>query len=121
MQRFDSICVEALHIRGLAGGMLAKHVQKQLAGFIAAPLAAGIAFAAAPLSAAALQESLASAEDVAFVVPFSRVDPVSCSGLPPLPRGATVEPLVDTRAHLILRRNAPRLTLDADGVPRILP
>ena len=77
--------------------------------------------AAAPLSADALQASLSAADDVAFVVPFSRVGTVSCRGLPPLPSGATIEPLIDTRAHLILGRNAPRLTLDADGMPRILP
>lgn len=76
---------------------------------------------AAPLPPDALEASLTAAGDVAFVLPFARAEAVSCRGIPPLPSGATIEPLVDTRAHLIISRNAPRLTLDADGVPRILP
>lgn len=76
---------------------------------------------AAALPPDALEASLTAAGDVAFVVPFSRSEAISCRGMPPLPSGASIEPLIDTRAHLILRRDAPRLTLDADGVPRILP
>jgi hypothetical protein len=82
---------------------------------------APVRLTAAALPPEALGASLAEAGDVAFVVPFARAEAVSCRGLPPLPSGATIEPLVDTRAHLILRRDAPRLSLDADGVPRILP
>jgi hypothetical protein len=82
---------------------------------------APVRLTAAALAPEALGASLAEAGDVAFVLPFARAEAVSCRGLPPLPSGATIEPLVDTRAHLILRRDAPRLTLDADGVPRILP
>lgn len=82
---------------------------------------APVRLSAAALPREALAASLAAARDIAFVLPFSRAGAVSCRGLPPLPSGATIEPLIDTRGHLILRRNAPRLTLDADGVPRILP
>lgn len=82
---------------------------------------APVRLSAAALSREALATSLASARDMAFVLPFSRAGAVSCRGLPPLPSGTTIEPLIDTRGHLILRRDAPRLTLDADGVPRILP
>ena len=80
-----------------------------------------VRLSAAPLPRERLDESIAAAGDIAFVIPFSRAGAVSCRGLPPLPYGAAIEPLIDTRGHLILRRNAPRLTLDADGVPRILP
>lgn len=82
---------------------------------------APVRLSAAALSRQALAASLAGARDMAFVLPFSRAGAVSCRGLPPLPSGATIEPLIDTRGHLILRRDAPRLTLDADGVPRFLP
>ena len=98
-----------------AGDEIARELAERIVAIAPARLTA------APLAPEALDASIAAAGDMAFVIPFSRAGAVSCRGIPSLPFGAAIEPLIDTRGHLILRRNAPRLTLDADGVPRILP
>lgn len=69
----------------------------------------------------ALAAALRDGTDAAFVIPFPRLGPASCGDLPTLPAGAMVEPLVDTRARLIIRRGAARVTIDADATPRIVP
>jgi hypothetical protein len=69
-----------------------------------------------------LAHRLINRADLAYVVPFPLGEPTPCAGHPPvLSMTATVEPLVDTRAHLILRRGTMRASIDADGTPRILP
>jgi hypothetical protein len=73
------------------------------------------------LPADALQSSLAQGADAAYILPFPLLDPASCRTVPSLPAGTTIEPLVDTREHLVLRRGAARLTVDGDGVPRLIP
>src|SRR5690606_15049833 len=75
---------------------------------------------AAGLPPDALDQSLQGAEDAAFVLPFPRTG-AACEAGPPIPAGASIEPLVDSRAHLIIRREAPPVTLDADGIPRVVP
>ncbi|HEX6643386.1 MAG TPA: hypothetical protein VF037_01850 [Gemmatimonadales bacterium] len=75
---------------------------------------------AVALPPAELAPALAAGRDAAYVMPFDRTEAVACDDLR-IPAGATVEPLVDTRAHLIVRRDGPTVTVDGDGVPRILP
>ena len=69
----------------------------------------------------ALNVRLLNRADQAYVLPFPRVPPLSCAQQPVLPRDALVTPLVDTRAHLVLRRGAARVEVEHDGIPRILP
>jgi hypothetical protein len=62
-----------------------------------------------------------SGADYAYILPFPRVRPISCAGQLVLPRDAVITALVDTRAHLLLRRGAARVEVEQDGIPRILP
>lgn len=73
------------------------------------------------LPAEALEKSLADGADAAYILPFPLLDPASCRTVPSLPAGTTIEPLVDTRQHLVLRRGAARMTVDGDGIPRVAP
>ena len=78
--------------------------------------------ALAALDAGALAASLRTGEDAAYIVPVRPRDgPASCLDFPAMPPGAHVEWLIYTRPHLVLRRGVARVTLDIDGVPRILP
>jgi hypothetical protein len=76
--------------------------------------------AAAGVAAGELETALGDGGDAAYVLPLDRREAAACDDLR-IPAGATVEPLVDTRAHLIVSRDAPSVTVDGDGVPRILP
>ena len=68
-----------------------------------------------------LNVRLLAGADQAYVLAFPRFPQLSCARQPVLPRDAAVTPLVDTRAHLLLRRGAVRVEVEHDGVPRILP
>lgn len=59
----------------------------------------------AGLTAEELARSVSVGADAGAIVSISRLDSLPCSGLPPAPASATMEPLVDTRAHLVLRRS----------------
>jgi hypothetical protein len=88
---------------------------------LAARLAAlGVAGARAivPMDAPALAAARRDGSEVAFVVTLPRAAGV-CEGLS-APPGAAVVPLVDVRAHALVRRGAPPLTLDWDGAVRLL-
>jgi hypothetical protein len=72
-----------------------------------------------PLDAAALAASLREGREAAYVI-------VLAHGLPRCddasrPAGSVVLPLVDTRAHALVRNGAPPLTVDQDGMLRLLP
>lgn len=82
---------------------------------------ASVRLTPAGLDEAALAAALRASTAAAFILPLPRLPPASCHEVPTLPTGATVTPLIDTRAHLILRRGTARVTVDADGLPRILP
>lgn len=98
-----------------AGDLTAQRLAERLVAVAPARLTV------AALPPAELAESMRMAGDIGFVVPFDPGPAVSCGALPPLPAGATLEPLVETRAHLILRRGSANVTVDADGVPRVRP
>jgi hypothetical protein len=89
------------------------------AGDLAARLAAlGIAGARSvvALDSVALIASLRAGAEVAYVVVLARAcDEASRAA------GAAVLPLVETRAHAVVRSGAPPLTVDRDGVLRLLP
>lgn len=75
---------------------------------------------AAGLSPVAFATSVSAGDAAGFVLPLARRAPASCHDRPAWPAGATVFPLVDTRARLVVRRGAGPITLDADGTPRII-
>jgi len=76
------------------------------------------AHAIVPMAAAAFAASRREGGEVAYVLSLPR-GAGTCEDLP-LPPGAAVVPLVDVRAHALVRRGAPPLTLDWDGAVRLL-
>jgi hypothetical protein len=71
------------------------------------------------LEPAALEASLQSGTEQAYIwaVPRQTLDP--CRELSGLVRGMRVQPLIDTRARAIVRRGAPPLEIDWDGTVRV--
>ena len=58
--------------------------------------------------------------DRGYVLGLPRQVPAPCHELAALPAGARIQPLVDTRAHAIVRRGAPPLTVEWDGTLRVV-
>ena len=54
----------------------------------------------------------------AFVFPLPRQHPVSCDDVTRWPAGSRIDPLVDLRTFVIIRRGMPPLILDGDGLVR---
>ncbi len=59
--------------------------------------------------------------DRGYVLGLPRQVPAPCHELAALPVGAWILPLIDTRAHAIVRRGASPLTVEWDGTVRVLP
>ncbi|HEV8177309.1 MAG TPA: hypothetical protein VGP44_06425 [Gemmatimonadales bacterium] len=58
--------------------------------------------------------------DRGYVLGLERQVPAPCHELSALPSGAWIQPLVDTRAHAIVRRGVPPLTIEWDGTLRVV-
>ena len=82
---------------------------------------AGPRFTLATMSAPEIRSSLVSDPEAAYVLPFPVLPFTWCPMSLALPDWFTLAPLIDTRPHLILRKGAGRVTIDADGTARILP
>lgn len=93
-------------------------VARDLAARLAALGAAG-ARAILPLDQDALVASLRAGREAAYVLALPRTL-APCEELL-LPEGAALLPLVDTRAHALVRAGAPPLTVEWDGTLRLLP
>lgn len=96
----------------------ADRTARDLASRLAA-LGAGGARSIVPMDAAALLASLREGRETAYVIASPRTSSL-CDDLT-LPPGVAVLPLVETRAHALVRRDAPPMTADWDGTPRLLP
>lgn len=66
-----------------------------------------------------LDEALRTGSDRGYIVALSSSAENICSSAIPIPAGASIHPLIETRAHAIVRRGSPELTVDWDGVPRL--
>jgi hypothetical protein len=66
-----------------------------------------------------LTAALREGSERAYVVPLPRQPLQPCRELRDVPAGARVRPLIDTRAHAIVRRGAPPLSVDWDGTIRV--
>lgn len=65
-----------------------------------------------------LDASLRTGSNRGYIVALSSAAENICSsGL--IPGGALIHPLIETRAHAIVRRGSPELTVDWDGIPRL--
>ena len=56
----------------------------------------------------------------AYVLALPRQTLVPCREAAALPGGARIQPLIDTRAHAIVRKGAPPLTVEWDGTVRVV-
>ncbi len=105
-----------------AGARIAYTAGDRTAADLAARLAAlGVAGAhtAVPMEAAALTASLREGREAAYVIVLPGGLP-RCDDASRL-AGSIVLPLADTRANALVRNGAPPLTVDQDGVLRLLP
>jgi hypothetical protein len=85
-----------------------------------------LAGTAAALSAAALEPAdfaaaLRDRTERAYVMAAPRQSLAPCHDASTWPSGASIQPLIDTRARAIVRRGSPALTVDWDGTVRVLP
>jgi hypothetical protein len=75
---------------------------------------------AVALNHAEFDSALKDGSERAYVVAVPREALAPCREIVGWPRGASVVPLIDTRAHAIVRNGAPPLTVDWDGTVRVL-
>jgi hypothetical protein len=76
---------------------------------------------AAALGPAELAAALRDQTERAFVIAAPRESLAPCRDASGWPSGASIQPLIDTRARAIVRRGSPPLTVDWDGTVRVLP
>ena len=76
---------------------------------------------AVPLAAAVFDSALSTGTPGTFVFALPRRPPVRCDAPTRWRRGSLVLPLIDSRAHAILRNGILSLTVDGDGSVRFLP
>ncbi|HET7296694.1 MAG TPA: ABC transporter substrate-binding protein [Gemmatimonadales bacterium] len=119
--------------RELAGNAGARHrVVYDQADRSAADLAArlvglgvlGRGTVAAGLPSAAFGAAVRAGEDAWYVLDLPRrvYDPCRAAlGLPPWSPAGAIEPLLDVRAHAVVRRGLPRMVMEWDGTLRLSP
>lgn len=64
--------------------------------------------------------ALRQGSERAFVVGLPRQTLIPCRDMAALPHGARITPLIDSRAHAIVRRGAPPLSVEWDGTVRVM-
>jgi hypothetical protein len=101
------------------GYLLGDHTARKVASSLAAPGLLGPNATPVALLPQELTASLEAGRERAYVVTLPAVSLVPCADRPPLPPGARLIPLVDTRYQVILSPRAPALTVDWDGALRL--
>ncbi len=96
-------------------------VARGLAERIVALTGAGTGLRAAAVEPADLTTLLRNGSERAYVMALPRQSLAPCRESAALPGGARIQPLIDTRAHAIVRKGAPPLTVDWDGTVRVTP
>jgi hypothetical protein len=96
-------------------------VARGLAERIVALSGAGTGLRAAALERMEFATQLRNGSDRAYVVPLPRQTLAPCRELAALPYGARIQPLIETRAHLIVRKGAPPVLVEWDGTVRVVP
>ena len=96
-------------------------VARGLAERFVALAGSGTHLRAAALKPADFAAQLRTGADRAYVVALPRQTLAPCRQSTAWPAGARIEPLIDTRAHAIVRGGAPPLTVDWDGTVRVAP
>jgi hypothetical protein len=67
-----------------------------------------------------LASAVRSGAEQGYVLGLPHHPLAPCRELSTIPSGASIQPLVDTRAHAIVRRGSPGMTVDWDGTIRVL-
>ncbi|MEP7226477.1 MAG: ABC transporter substrate-binding protein [Gemmatimonadales bacterium] len=96
-------------------------VARGLAERIVALAGSGTRLSAAALEPADFAMLLQTGSDQAFVVALPRHTLTPCRESAAWPAGVRIQPLIDTRAHAIVRKGAPPLTVEWDGTVRVVP
>ena len=96
-------------------------VARGLAERIVALAGSGTGLRAAALEPADFARLLRTGSDPAYVVALPRHTLAPCREAAAWPEEARIQPLIDTRAHAIVRRGAPPLTVEWDGTVRVVP
>jgi hypothetical protein len=95
-------------------------VARGLADRLVALAGHGQGLRAADLDQAQLAAALRDGSERAYVVSLPKHPLHSCTELAEFPAGAGIRPLIESRAHAIVRRGAPPLTVDWDGTIRVV-
>jgi hypothetical protein len=95
-------------------------VARGLADRLVALAGHGEGLRAADLDQAQLAAALHDGSERAYVVWLPKHPLHSCTELVEFPAGAGIRPLIESRAHAIVRRGAPPLTVDWDGTIRVV-
>lgn len=96
----------------LQGDETAREIAERLVALERSPLRA------VALPQDALDASLAGGEAARYVISLPRTAPGSCREVPAWPSASGVIPLVDVRAHAIVRSGVPGFTIEGDGTVR---
>ena len=96
-------------------------VARGLAERIVALTRDAVQLRSAGLDPAEFAAAIRDQQDWGYVLGFPRQVAAPCHELTALPVGAWIQPLIDTRAHAIVRRGTPPLTVDWDGTVRMAP
>lgn len=94
-------------------------VARGLAERIVALGSSGAGLRTAALMPTEFRASLSSGVERAYVIAVPRTSFAPCRDSGRWPTGATVLPLIDTRAHAIIRRGTPDVSVDWDGTVRL--
>ena len=96
-------------------------VARGLAERIVALAGSEASLRAAGLAPAEFAAALRDRTERAYVVAAPRASLAPCRDASAWPSGASIQPLIDTRARAIVRQGSPALTVDWDGTVRVLP
>jgi hypothetical protein len=94
---------------------------RSLAERLVALAGTGTSLRAAALAPADFAAALRDQTERAYVMAAPRQSLAPCHDALVWPSGASIQPLIDTRATAIMRRGSPALTVDWDGTVRVLP
>jgi hypothetical protein len=94
-------------------------VARGLAERIVALAAPGSQLRTAGLDAAEFAGAIRGGRELGYIIGLPSRTLAPCRDSAALPRGSRIQPLIDTRAHAIVRRGSPDLTVDWDGTVRI--
>lgn len=95
-------------------------VARGLAERIVALAHGGSQLRAAALGEPELAAALRDGTERGYVLPVPRQSLAACRDAGDWPSGASIQPLIDTRARAILRRGSAALTVDWDGTVRVV-